>query len=206
MNNIYNIQRNGGCLESKLDGSEYIWKTKFSELPPEYSYITVMPEILDQGNTYKCVCYSLTAYLDWLQGRIEGDNISDNFDIDKLYSIRKRKDLDGMSIKEALHYLLHTGLNNVKIQGYAKVNSVPLLKSALISNGPCIGGLIIRDSKRNDFWNGNKNSGGHAILIIGYNKEGFIIRNSWGKKFGDNGYTVMPYKEFHKFLEIWTMF
>ena len=200
------IIRNGGCIKSKLDGTEWKWNTKFENLPETYSYVSVMPEVLDQGKSFKCVCYSLTAYLDWLMGRIEGDNVSDNFDIDKLYSIRARKDVEGMSMKEALHYLRHIGLNNVKIQGYAKVNSIDSLKSALISNGPCCAGLMIKDMKRPDFWNGNKNYGGHAVLIVGYNKNGFIIRNSWGKSFADEGYTVIPYNEFNKIIEIWTIF
>jgi hypothetical protein len=32
-------------------------------------------------------------------------------------------------------------------------------------------------------------SGGHAIVIVGYTKDHFIIRNSWGTEYGDNGYT-----------------
>lgn len=198
--------RKCGYIKSKLDGTEHIWNTKMDKLPEEYSYISVMPEVLDQGDTYKCVCYSLTSYLDWKVNRLQGDNISDNFDIDKLYSIRTRKDLNGMTIKEALHYLRHTGLNGVKISGYAKINSIEHLKSALISNGPCITGLYIRDPKRDDFWHGDQKLGGHAILIIGYNEKGFIIRNSWGKGWADKGYTVVPYSDFKKFLEIWTMF
>ena len=108
-------------------------------------------------------------------------------------------------LKEGLHYLLHTGLNNIKIKKYAKVNSELHLKSAIISNGPCAAGILVKDSSRNDFWNGTKIEGGHAILIIGYNKSGFIIRNSWGTSFGDKGYVILPYNDFNKFLEIWTM-
>ena len=71
------IIRNGGCIKSKLDGTEWKWNTKFENLPETYSYVSVMPEVLDQGKSFKCVCYSLTAYLDWLMGRIEGDNVSE---------------------------------------------------------------------------------------------------------------------------------
>jgi hypothetical protein len=39
--------------------------------------------------------------------------------------------------------------------------------------------------------------GGHAVCCVGYDDsiEGgrFIIRNSWGDKWGDKGYFYMPY-------------
>jgi C1A family cysteine protease len=40
--------------------------------------------------------------------------------------------------------------------------------------------------------------GGHALLAVGYNdeKQHFIVRNSWGEEFGDQGYCYMPYEFF----------
>lgn len=37
--------------------------------------------------------------------------------------------------------------------------------------------------------------GGHAMTIVGYNSADklFIVRNSWGADWGDNGYCYMPY-------------
>ena len=37
--------------------------------------------------------------------------------------------------------------------------------------------------------------GGHAVLAVGYDeaKQWFIVRNSWGKGWGMNGYFTMPY-------------
>lgn len=38
--------------------------------------------------------------------------------------------------------------------------------------------------------------GGHAVICVGYREDGyFIVRNSWGTGWGDNGYFYMP-KEF----------
>jgi C1A family cysteine protease len=38
--------------------------------------------------------------------------------------------------------------------------------------------------------------GGHAVLVIGYDDETqcFIVRNSWGTKWGDKGHFYMPYE------------
>lgn len=37
--------------------------------------------------------------------------------------------------------------------------------------------------------------GGHAVMCVGYNDDNktFIIMNSWGEDWGDNGYFYMPY-------------
>jgi len=38
--------------------------------------------------------------------------------------------------------------------------------------------------------------GGHALLVVGYSdkSQSFIVRNSWGEDWGDNGYCYMPYE------------
>ncbi|MES2894064.1 MAG: C1 family peptidase [Bacteroidota bacterium] len=37
--------------------------------------------------------------------------------------------------------------------------------------------------------------GGHAIAIVGYTREGFIIQNSWGTDWGYKGFAVLPYED-----------
>lgn len=41
----------------------------------------------------------------------------------------------------------------------------------------------------------SEQSGNHAMVICGYNDEArfFVVRNSWGRKFGDKGYCYIPY-------------
>lgn len=40
---------------------------------------------------------------------------------------------------------------------------------------------------------GEKEYGYHCVLAIGYNKDGIIIQNSWGKYWGNNGLAIIPY-------------
>ena len=35
--------------------------------------------------------------------------------------------------------------------------------------------------------------GGHAVCLAGYEKRGFIMRNSWGTDWGMSGYCILPY-------------
>jgi hypothetical protein len=37
--------------------------------------------------------------------------------------------------------------------------------------------------------------GGHAFLIAGYNDVGFLVQNSWGTEWGQNGYATLPYDD-----------
>ena len=37
---------------------------------------------------------------------------------------------------------------------------------------------------------------GHAVAIVGYTDEGFIIQNSWGEGWGERGFALLPYQDF----------
>ena len=39
--------------------------------------------------------------------------------------------------------------------------------------------------------------GGHCVALVGYRKDSFIVRNSWGTGWGDKGfaYASLPYAQ-----------
>jgi hypothetical protein len=37
--------------------------------------------------------------------------------------------------------------------------------------------------------------GGHAVAIVGYTQDGFIIQNSWGAGWGSGGFALLPYED-----------
>jgi hypothetical protein len=43
------------------------------------------------------------------------------------------------------------------------------------------------------------------MAVVGYNSKGFIIRNSWGEHWDDNGYCLYPYEDWGCHDEIWTV-
>lgn len=38
--------------------------------------------------------------------------------------------------------------------------------------------------------------GGHAVAIVGYTEQGFIIQNSWGDSWGNRGFALLPYEDY----------
>lgn len=38
--------------------------------------------------------------------------------------------------------------------------------------------------------------GGHAVAIVGYTRDGFIIQNSWGQDWGAGGFALLPYEDY----------
>lgn len=200
-----------GFRPTELDGTEHVFSANESlPLPMKYSYRQYLPKILDQGSRPICVPCSVSTYLNWRENLANGSKSNNGIDYEEIYS-SKEVEAEGMTFKEAFTYLRHHGVSskkgNLMIKEYAMVRSLIQLKYALLMNGPCFGALPVY-SDRPDFWNkyqGDKLQGYHAIAIVGYDKEGFVIRNSWGTSFGDKGYTKIPYDEFGKLMEIWTV-
>ncbi|WP_447984703.1 C1 family peptidase [Nitrospira sp. Nam74] len=38
--------------------------------------------------------------------------------------------------------------------------------------------------------------GGHAVALVGYTCQGFVVQNSWGRRWGKNGFALLPYEDF----------
>ena len=192
-----------GCKLSPIDGHEHIFKTNVS-VPLRFTLRPIMPPVVDQGQTSKCVAYSLASYLDWKKNSHENDKNGNQFNVDQIYMMRKNND-DGMDIKDGLSILRKIGNNGFKIKEYAKVNSILHLKMALLLNGPCLCAMPVK-SDASHFWSGNKLLGYHCLLITGYDEKSFELRNSWGTSWGDKGYTKISFDDFEKnVLEIWTI-
>jgi len=95
---------------------------------------------------------------------------------------------------------------NFKIKGYARINTIDTLKRALLINGPCYISFPVYNYS-NYMWRqykGEKKLGGHAMTVVGYDKKGFIIRNSWGVFWDGDGHCHYPFGDWGSHYEIWT--
>jgi len=90
---------------------------------------------------------------------------------------------------------------------YARVHSLETAKSALFEKGLCLITFPVYDPTQTQFWKKSKDfptfNGGHAMTLVGYTKTHFIIRNSWGKRWGDKGYCYYPFEDWGEHWEIW---
>lgn len=83
-----------------------------------------------------------------------------------------------------------------KITNYFRLYSEEEVKRALMLQGAVVVGITVYDTFGEHIGIPTKDSkkkGGHAMCCVGWNKEGWIIQNSWGSLWGDKGFCYLPY-------------
>ena len=97
-------------------------------------------------------------------------------------------------------------LNDRAVKYEAVNQTMTDMKSCLVMGFPFIIGISVYDSFESDevaktgivpMPKSSENLlGGHALVVVGYDdsKQWWIVRNSWGTKWGDNGYCYLPYQ------------
>lgn len=110
-------------------------------------------------------------------------------------------------LKETLTDEIYKEAKNFKVASYAKCTTAKDIKHALINYGPVL--ASIKWYNKYKFINGNtiefdktSDYGYHAIMICGYNEEGWLCQNSWGKHWNGDGQFVYPHTE--KLTEAWS--
>lgn len=83
-----------------------------------------------------------------------------------------------------------------RIDSFAKLRTVNDIKYALMNYGPVLASITWYS--KNKVVNGilqkdGEKDGGHAIMIYGWNQNGFLMQNSWGLYWGVKGCCVIPY-------------
>lgn len=94
---------------------------------------------------------------------------------------------------------------NYKIATFARITTIDGLKKALLEMGPCYLQLPLF-AGRPCFWRakkGEQSSCGHAVAVVGYDRSGFILKNSWGPHWNGDGCVTFPYSDWSIHWECW---
>jgi len=104
------------------------------------------------------------------------------------------------------------------IESYHRINSLNEMLTCLAEGYPFVFGFTVYESfqtqkvARTGVANMPKKKekvlGGHAVMAVGYNQKQkrFLVRNSWGTKWGKDGYFTMPYEYLETLsADFWTI-
>lgn len=83
-----------------------------------------------------------------------------------------------------------------KLINYFRLYNEKEIKKAIMLQGAVVIGMTIYDGFGTHVRVPNKDDkkrGGHAMCCIGWNKDGWIIQNSWGSLWGNKGKCYLPY-------------
>jgi C1A family cysteine protease len=216
---------------SPIDGRDMLLETIYTEqvvLPEIWDLRGEMQPVRDQGEQGTCSAQTASAMKEWQEFKDIGVKgyMSPQF----IYNLRENSKSSGMYPRNTMGILNKIGIvteedysynttqkisnklikkaENFKIKGYAQINTIDSLKKALFANGPCYIAFPVYNINKMEFWlPDNKNQvmlGGHAVCVVGYLKDKFIIRNSWSNKWGDKGYTYFPFSQWGHQWECWT--
>lgn len=199
-----------------------------SEFPEEFDLRTFARPSRDQGRRGTCAAFTASAIKEIQEKQDCGFDewMSPEF----IYYHRENKPASGMYGRNVFQILQRIGsvpesvfpyndnentpapTNDMyetaakyRIANFARVTTVDGLKRALLELGPCYLQLPLYTS-RPYFWRsapGESARGGHAVAVVGFNKEGFILKNSWGSKWNGDGCIIFPYNEWGAQWECW---
>lgn len=89
--------------------------------------------------------------------------------------------------------------SGARFTSYCKLKTDDEIKIALLKNGPVIFAIkwfndirIVKGEFKSDC-DADKYSGGHCMVIYGWNERGWKVQNSWGEDWGDKGCAIMPF-------------
>lgn len=213
---------------SPADIRDYIYTATEPNLPDNYDIRGLMQDVRDQGATNMCVAYSACGIKEF-QEQMDYAHTG-YFSAQFIYHFRNDHSGDnGMYMRDALDVLKHRGVPleadyplgmvdppaisvmqkaiKNKIESYHRVQTVATAKHAIRTNGGLLVVLpIYLLSSPEKFWLKNGViTGSHAVEFVGWNPEGFILRNSWGKNYGTRGCVTFPFSDWVHVIEAWSI-
>ena len=215
--------------KSPIDERDWIAENFYSAsytAPETFTLVPDLPPVRDQGPYGTCAAQVASCMKEWQEK--QDVDYSDYMSPQFIYNNRSNPAEEGMYPRDVMSILKNKGIcseasypyksmdvitdsiyeeaSKYVISSYAAVTTIEGLKQALVASGPCFIGFPVYNTGVR-FWHadaGDVYLGGHAVTVVGYTDTGFILRNSWGADWGDDGYTIFPYADWGSQWEVWT--
>lgn len=202
-----------------------------TDLPDTLDLSGFIPPPKDQGSAGTCTAHAMSAVLECHANRLRGIKykLSPQFHYDlrddatvagmapanmlniavafgmapeEVYPYEDRDDMKRPCVSAA------KAAECFKIGAFWEVRTVTQAKQALVEFGPLTIGVPVFKSaylsRSTTMWrstSGETEFIGHMMCVVGYTQAGFVIRNSWGKRWNRNGHVVMPFADFTELAE-----
>jgi C1A family cysteine protease len=211
-----NTRHRDGALRDRLDIRDYPIGDYLGKapLPEEIDLSDKMLSVRDQGQEPVCVAFAAVAVKEWQ----EGFRLSPRFLYDRI-----AQPGGGAYPRDAMRILADTGVPEEecqpyipnkptppcedalkraapnKIRTYARLTTIDEMCRCLVEHGPFIASFGINESwydpKLGVVVDGDKETGGHAVAVVGYNNATQLLkfRNSWQENWGNKDYGYISY-------------
>lgn len=197
--------RSYGYAESELTGREPVADRMVERVSiPDTYRIPDFRAVRDQGSRPICVSIALVDLLEWdLRNRGTRCRLKESIFMDLDGSASK----GGMQPLSAFQLLVDGKVEGLprKYSVYATIKSPEAAKRCIIQYGPVLVGLPVK-SDDDTFWRGySKRSSGHAVLLVGYTEDSFLLKNSWGYSYANGGFIDFPVEDYECVREAWSL-
>lgn len=135
--------------------------------------------------------------------------------LQKYGDCKKNNFRENVEVPEAIE-LFEKRIDNLKdraypyrISSYARVFTKEAVKRSLLAGNPVViavdwySDMKVKDGVLTSGYSEDLKSGGHCMVIYGYDEEGWKVQNSWGTYWGVQGTCTMPYKS--PIREMWVV-